>query len=691
MKVTKILEKNAVKIYEATVLDNIYVTRALKYYFTGKHEFLEKGEKLTVGRVDEKGIYELLFTNEATKFNYIINKDNTQVLIYNPNHIRVADIESFNKFLSLNNHRIIETNYSKTLLKNKEQIKNNITTKIYDIETLSGENIRKQFTALNSADKDNVLEKELKAYNAIFDETNNDNDLYSELLFRDLVITSVKNQLSTLLNKICPSKIITTKDVIYGVNNITDYDCLNMSITDIVSVFKQPGILDYTSNTLFDEFFNEYFINAFNKFDYDQTIWSILCTASGYWYSDNNSTQVATAMVRQSLHPNLYNDICDMNCGEIYNMKLLKVSSAKNRLNFSIDIDVTNGNNSNDECYPLSPSVIDLSDIPNINSNDSHYSNLIKCIDNLDKILFIELYSAAKDMLQLYVQGLPSRSRNQNWNDALHRELISSSNYSVFRYRWGAPELVCTNALLWTKYYNFLIYCCDKNRKEYTLDKRYYWMFFNDYLINLYSNDTPTVFFSCICDYDITEEDILVFDDKFIEKLQHKDNSKVYNKFVKTRESLDAFKENYEILSFILRKKMSVRPYITFTKVRDPNLKPINNFTPEILDKLGKFLSVDCDAIVAEEVQYGDEMELTIINTEALKKQVEAGNIKYDIIYKEKKGYYDQSKWILQFKKGNCKFEINIKSIDILDRFAKVLGDVDITTLKAKYILMGGK
>ena len=690
MKVTKILEKNAVKIYEATVLDNIYVTRALKYYFTGKHEFLEKGEKLTVGRVNEKGIYELLFTNEASKFNYIINKDNTQVLIYNPNHIRVADIESFNKFLSLNNHRIIETNYSKTLLKNKEQIKNNITTKIYDIETLSGENIRKQFTALNSADRDNVLEKELKAYDAIFNETKDDNDLYSELIFRDLVITSVKNQLSTLLNKICPSTIINTKNVVYGVSNIQNYDCLNMSISDIITVFKQPGILDYTNNTLFDEFFNEYFVNAFNKFDYDQTIWSFICTTSRYWYSDNNSTQIATAMVRQSLHPNLYNDACNINCGEIFNMKLLKISSAKNRLNFSIDVCPTDVYDN--ECYPLSPSIIDLADIQNINSNDSVYCDLIKCIDNLDKVLFVELYTATKSTLQRYIQGLPSQSRNNNnWNESLNRELISSSNYSIFRYRWGAPELVCTNALIWTKYYNFLMYCCDKNRKEYTLDKNNYWIFFNDYLINLYSNDTPTVFFSHMRDYDISEEDISFFDNKFIEKLQHKDNSKVYNKFVKTRESLDAFKENYEILSFTLRKKMSVRPYITFTKVRDPNLKPINNFTPEILDKLGKFLSIDCDAIVAEEIQYGDEMELTIINTEALKKQVEAGNIKYDVIYKEKKSYYDQSKWILQFKKGNCKFEIEIKSIDILDRFAKVLGDVDTTTLKAKYILMGGK
>lgn len=690
MKVTKILEKNAVKIYEATVLDNIYVTRALKYYFTGKHEFLEKGEKLTVGRVNEKGIYELLFTNEASKFNYIINKDNTQVLIYNPNHIRVADIESFNKFLSLNNHRIIETNYSKTLLKNKEQIKNNITTKIYDIETLSGENIRKQFTALNSADRDNVLEKELKAYDAIFNETKDDNDLYSELIFRDLVITSVKNQLSTLLNKICPSTIINTKNVVYSVSNIQNYDCLNMSISDIITVFKQPGILDYTNNTLFDEFFNEYFVNAFNKFDYDQTIWSFICTTSRYWYSDNNSTQIATAMVRQSLHPNLYNDACNINCGEIFNMKLLKISSAKNRLNFSIDVCPTDVYDN--ECYPLSPSIIDLADIQNINSNDSVYCDLIKCIDNLDKVLFVELYTATKSTLQRYIQGLPSQSRNNNnWNESLNRELISSSNYSIFRYRWGAPELVCTNALIWTKYYNFLMYCCDKNRKEYTLDKNNYWIFFNDYLINLYSNDTPTVFFSHMRDYDISEEDISFFDNKFIEKLQHKDNSKVYNKFVKTRESLDAFKENYEILSFTLRKKMSVRPYITFTKVRDPNLKPINNFTPEILDKLGKFLSIDCDAIVAEEIQYGDEMELTIINTEALKKQVEAGNIKYDVIYKEKKSYYDQSKWILQFKKGNCKFEIEIKSIDILDRFAKVLGDVDTTTLKAKYILMGGK
>lgn len=611
-------------------------------------------ETVTVKRVTAVELYDILLTSKYGKFDYIINKDKGQVLVYDPTLIRVIDINEFNNFLNINKANIINGNYVKAALDNKDKIVEKI----------------KQLLTLSSFQLSNIITPR-DGSPAIDD---------PEVIYKALINNLVYIQASSIITKIRKNLIINTNFIYTAYDQSGRRD---KSKTTLVSV---TAYCDKFVNSLL-----KYFCTNI-KFDYsedaklfkdfiplDMAVYGILYNKSEWQQFRKLYYKNEPANENEITVDRLYSSIINNNneYGEIFLATDEKLSLSASQKTGSFAFYIKNkfdelGDKTNNGILTLDEyDAIDMDElVEKYNTFDSLCDNVLnKTL--YDKINEKLLNSSAKISLL-----------KDNWgNSAIKRSLLNNSSGTN-----NFNQEISENELWEFKYINNLC------TADITADKEA----MTNYLLSIiYTYPSDKIFNGFTSTYSpairnmleytrdvklkTSLEDICFSDNLFEERLKEPSKISLSNRINNLVEKAKLYKKSTAVLAFskIIKKKGTV----TYSSVVLNDFTKVKEITPSMIKEIANVEESNDYCVFPTNTTGGS----ICVN----KKVFKEGYIDYQYKFDVKPIAGQLYAIIFSHKTAKITFVFN--SINNFYLLEDMMPEDDLLALKAQYIILGGK
>lgn len=607
-------------------------------------------ETVTVKRVTATELYDILLTSKYGKFDYIINKDKGQVLVYDPTLIRVIDINEFNNFLNINKANIINGNYVKAALDNKDKI----IEKIKQILTLS----TLQLSPITSPRDGSP---------AIDD---------PEVIYKALINNLVYIQASSLITKIRKNLIINTNFIytMYDKSGRRDkFKTTLVSITAYCDKFVKSLLKYFCDNVKFDYGQNA---NIFNDFiPLDMAVYGIVYSESDWnqfkkiYYKNEPANENEVTV--DKLYSSIINNKNEY--GEIFLATDDRLSLSSSQKNGSFAFYIKKCNNTDNGIL-----TVDGYDTIDMDELVEKYNTFDSLCDN---VLNKSLYDKINEKLL-------SSSANislvkDNWgSSAIQRNLLNSgSGSNNFNQELSENELwefkyinnLCTadiasDALAMGNYFLSIIYTYPSG-KEFGLTSSYY-MPAVIHNMSEYTKDAKLK---------ASLEDICLSDNLFEERLKEPGKASLSNRINNLVEKAKAYKKSAAVLAFskIVKRKGTV----TYSSVILNDFTKVKEITPSMIKEI---------ANVEESNDYCVFPTNTTGGTICVNKKVfKEGYVDYQYKFDVKPIAGQLYSIIFSHKTAKITFVFN--SINNFYLLEDMMPEDDLLALKAQYIILGGK
>ena len=607
-------------------------------------------ETVTVKRVTATELYDILLTSKYGKFDYIINKDKGQVLVYDPTLIRVININEFNNFLNINKANIINGNYVKAALDNKDKI----IEKIKQILTLSA----LQLSPITSPRDGSP---------AIDD---------PEVIYKALINNLVYIQASSLITKIRKNLIINTNFIytMYDKSGRRDKTKTTLvSITAYCDKFVKSLLKYFCDNVKFDYGQNA---NIFNDFiPLDMAVYGIVYSESDWnqfkkiYYKNEPANENEVTV--DKLYSSIINNKNEY--GEIFLATDDKLTLSSSQKNGSFAFYIKKCNNTDNEIL-----TVDGYDTIDMDELVEKYNTFDSLCDN---ILNKSLYDKINEKLL-------SSSANislvkDNWgSSAIQRNLLNSgSGSNNFNQELSENELwefkyinnLCTadiaaDAVAMGNYFLSIIYTYPSG-KEFGLTSSYY-MPAVIHNMSEYSRDGKLK---------ASLEDICLSDNLFEERLKEPGKASLSNRINNLVEKAKAYKKSAAVLAFskIVKRKGTV----TYSSVVLNDFTKVKEITPSMIKEI---------ANAEESNDYCVFPTNTTGGTICVNKKVfKEGYVDYQYKFDVKPIAGQLYSIIFSHKTAKITFVFN--SINNFYLLEGMMPEDDLLALKAQYIILGGK
>ena len=640
-------------IVEISVTDDIdidsipKIKQLLNKELTGSED---TPETVTVKRVTATELYDMLLTSKYGKFDYITNKDKGQVLVYDPTRIRVIDINEFNNFLNINKANIINGNYVKAALDNKDKI----IEKIKQILTLSALQLS-PFTAPSDGSP------------AIDD---------PEVIYKALINNLVYIQASSLITKIRKNLIINTNFIytMYDKSGRRDKSKTTLvSITAYCDKFVKSLLKYFCDNVKFDYGQNA---NIFNDFiPLDMAVYGIVYSESDWnqfkkiYYKNEPANENEVTV--DKLYSSIINNKNEY--GEIFLATDDKLALSSSQKNGSFAFYIKKCNNTDNGIL-----TVDGYDTIDMDELVEKYSTFDSLCDN---ILNKSLYDKINEKLL-------SSSANislvkDNWgSSAIQRNLLNSgSGSNNFNQELSENELwefkyinnLCTaditaDAVAMGNYFFSIIYTYPSG-KEFGLTSSYY-MPAVIHNMSEYTRDGKLK---------ASLEDICLSDNLFEERLKEPGKASLSNRINNLVEKAKAYKKSAAVLAFskIVKKKGTV----TYSSVVLNDFTKVKEITPSMIKEIANIEESNEYCVFPTNTTGGT----ICVNKKVFKEGYADYQYKFDV-----KHIAGQSYSII-FSHKTAKITFVFNSINNFYLLEDMMPEDDLLALKAQYIILGGK
>lgn len=607
-------------------------------------------ETVTVKRVTATELYDILLTSKYGKFDYIINKDKGQVLVYDPTLIRVIDINEFNNFLNINKANIINGNYVKAALDNKDKI----IEKIKQILTLSA----LQLSPITSPRDGSP---------AIDD---------PEVIYKALINNLVYIQASSLITKIRKNLIINTNFIytMYDKSGRRDKSKTTLvSITAYCDKFVKSLLKYFCDNVKFDYGQNA---NIFNDFiPLDMAIYGVVYSESDWnqfkkiYYKNEPANENEVTV--DKLYSSIINNKNEY--GEIFLATDDKLTLSSSQKNGSFAFYIKKCNNTDNGIL-----TVDGYDAIDMDELVEKYNTFDSLCDN---ILNKSLYDKINE--KLLSSSATISLVKDNWgSSAIQRNLLNSgSGSNNFNQELSENELwefkyinnLCTadiaaDAVAMGNYFLSIIYTYPSG-KEFGLTSSYY-MPAVIHNMSEYSRDGKLK---------ASLEDICLSDNLFEERLKEPSKASLSNRINNLVEKAKAYKKSAAVLAFskIVKRKGTV----TYSSVVLNDFTKVKEITPSMIKEI---------ANVEESNDYCVFPTNTTGGTICVNKKVfKEGYVDYQYKFDVKPIAGQLYSIIFSHKTAKITFVFN--SINNFYLLEGMMPEDDLLALKAQYIILGGK
>ena len=608
-------------------------------------------ETVTVKRVTATELYDILLTSKYGKFDYIINKDKGQVLVYDPTLIRVININEFNNFLNINKANIINGNYVKTVLDNKDKI----IEKIKQILTLS---------ALQIAD----ITTPRDGSPAIDD---------PEVIYKALVNNLVYTQVSSLITKIRKNIIINTNFIytMYDKSGRRDKSKTALvSVTAYCDKFVKSLLKYFCDNVKFDYGQNANIFNDFIHLDmaiygitYSKTDWNQFKKI--YYKNEPGDINGVTEVTVDKLYSSVINNKNEY--GEIFlaTDDKLSLSSSQKTGSFAFYIK---------KCNNTDNGILTLDGYDSINMDE-----LVEKYNTFDSLCYNVLNKSIYDKIneKLLSSSAKISLVKESWgSSAIQRNLLNSgSGTNNFNQELSENELwefkyinhlctadIATDAVAMGAYFLSIIYTYPTGR-EFGTSSYYMPVIYN---ILEYTRDVKLK---------ASLEDICLSDNLFEERLKEPGKASLSNRINNLVEKAKVYKKSAAVLAFskIVKKKGTV----TYSSVVLNDFTKVKEITPSIIKEIANVEESNDYCVFPTNTTGGT----ICVNKKVFKEGYVDYQYKFDV-----KPIAGQSYSII-FSHKTAKITFVFNSINNFYLLEGMMPEDDLLALKAQYIILGGK